>query len=68
MDYFTFHVENKNGIYLMKGNTVATGKSSDKIWQDHIHYYVYKLSDEGITQGVWSSAECKGFYLGEIIK
>ena len=47
---------------------IATGKTGDKQWQDHVYYYLYKLSDLGITKGVWSSTECKGLYLGEVLK
>lgn len=68
LSHFTFHQKIQNGIYLMKGTLIANGKTNNENWQDSIHYYVYKLTPNGMTQGVWSSTQCKGLYLGTVIK
>ncbi len=64
LDQFTFQEQKINGLYFMQGSLQATGKYLGKPWQDKISYYVYKLTEEGQTQGVWSSGTCKGWYLG----
>lgn len=64
LDNPTFHMQKKQGIYLIHGDIWASGKTKNVPWHDHIYYYAYKLSEAGITQGVWSSNECKGRYIG----
>jgi hypothetical protein len=65
---FTFHQELHQGIFFMNGTLLASGIDDKQNWQTKISYYVYKLSPNGITNGVWSSKECKGLYKGEVIK
>lgn len=64
LSHFTLHQTINNGIYFMNGTLFANGKRNGKDWHDIIHYYVYKLTPNGMTQGVWSSQQCKGLYLG----
>ena len=67
LTHFTFKSLIKNGIYFMQGTVDASGMGNSGSWNEQIHYYVYKLTEKGITYGVWSSAECKGLYRGEPI-
>lgn len=69
LDHFTFQEQIQAGIYFMQGTVLAHGKTAEgKDWEDNIRYYVYKLTEKGITQGVWSSGQCKGLYLGQVVK
>ena len=69
LDHFTFEEQIKYGMYFMQGTVIAHGKTeSGKNWQDLIHYYVYKLTKNGVTRGVWSSQTCKGLYIGKVIE
>jgi len=68
LNNFTFHQQIKNGIYFMQGSLHARGITDGKEWDDEINYYVYKLTEDGITRGVWNSQKCKGLYLGQVIK
>ena len=68
LNHFTFQERVKDGLYFMQGTVLAMGHSREHKWHDTIHYYVYKLTENGITQGVWSSEKCKGLYVGEIVK
>lgn len=67
LDHPQFHLKKENGIYLIHGSFVATGKTNNQVWKDHIHYYLYKLTDLGVTRGVWSTNKCKGLYKGIVI-
>lgn len=66
LDHAQFHQKKENGVYLIQGSFLATGKNNNRQWSDTIHYYLYKLSDLGVTRGVWSSNECKGLYIGKV--
>lgn len=66
LDNFTFNTAKKQGIYFLQGNLRARGNYQGKPWEDHITYYCYKLSEYGLTRGVWVSSECKGFFLGKV--
>jgi hypothetical protein len=68
LDRGTFHLKKTHHVYLLHGDFWATGKTNDVSWQDHIYWYATKLTEAGITRGVWSSNECKGFYTGIAIK
>ena len=63
---FTFKQHIQNGIYFMQGTLLASGVTGGKRWHDPIKYYVYKLTEDGVTRGVWSSEKCKGLYVGRI--
>lgn len=64
---FTFHQNNKDGVYFMYGTLLATGITNGSSWQDQIKYLVYKLTDAGKTYGVWTTPDCKGLYEGEVV-
>lgn len=64
----SFKVEKVDNVYLIYGHYHAQGKSSKIIWEDLIHYYLYKFSEAGITKGIWYTNECKGLYEGIAIK
>ncbi len=68
LDHATFSEVKKHGLYFMTGELMAHGKTHKKLWNDRIHYYLYKLTENGKTQGVWRTRECKGLYTGVIIK
>jgi hypothetical protein len=68
LDHATFSEVKKNGLYFMSGELMAHGKTHNKSWNDHIYYHLYKLTENGKTQGVWRTMECKGLYTGVIIK
>lgn len=68
LDRATFHIKQEHGIYLIHGDFWASGKSNGRAWEDHIYYYISKLTEAGKSYGVWSSDKCKGFYLGIAIK
>lgn len=68
LDRAKFYMEQKHGVYLIHGDFWASGKSNGKSWQDHIYFYLTKLSEAGIGHGVWSSDKCKGYYLGVAVK
>lgn len=65
---FTFNQHVKDGVYFMYGTVMASGTSNTRPWQDQIKYFVYKLTENGDTYGVWTTPECKGFYKGVIVK
>jgi hypothetical protein len=67
LDQATFQQKKENGIYIIQGSFRATGHTNNHKWEDTIHYYLYKLTDLGITRGVWSSNRCKGYYIGKVI-
>ena len=67
LDKFTFNSRTNNGIYLMVGTLRARGQFKNIPWEDHIHYYVYKLSEYGLTKGIWSSGDCKGYLIGKVV-
>lgn len=67
LDHATFREEKKYGIYFINGDLLSHGKTGDVKWNDHIYYYLYKLTKYGLTQGVWSTNKCKGLYTGMII-
>lgn len=64
----TFSMTVQQGVYFMQGDVWASGTTNHVKWQDHIVYHVYKLTEAGVTRGIWSSPECKGLYLGMAIK
>ena len=68
LDSVFFNVDKIDGIYLIHGSIVARGNSKGIQWQELIHYYLYKLSEAGITKGVWYSKNCKGLYRGIALK
>lgn len=55
-----------HGIYFIDGDFWASGKTKNIEWQDHIYYYLYKLTEHDTAKGVWSSRDCKGLYKGYI--
>jgi hypothetical protein len=63
-----FHIKKENGVFLIQGSFQATGQTNNQKWEDTIHYYLYKLTDLGITRGVWSSKQCKGLYVGKVLE
>lgn len=67
LDQFTFHNKKIAGISFMEGSLRARGHTQKTNWEDHLRYYVYKLSEYGLTRGVWQSKECKGFFVGRFI-
>ena len=68
LDHATFNEEKKHGVYFITGDLMAHGKAGSVNWNDHIHYYLYKLTENGLTQGVWRTKECKGFYTGVVVE
>lgn len=68
LDHATFAEKEKNGLYFITGDLIAHGKTNGISWQDHIYYYLYKLTANGLTQGVWQTSECKGWYQGIVVK
>lgn len=67
LDHFTFNSKKIAGISFIEGSLRARGETQKTKWEDHLHYYVYKLSEYGLTRGVWQSKECKGFFVGKAI-
>jgi hypothetical protein len=63
---FTFKQHIQDGIYFMQGTLLASGIIDGKKWQWPIKYYVYKLTENGVTRGAWSSEQCKGLYVGRV--
>lgn len=59
----TFHEDKMNDMYLIHGDLFA----SQKTWQEHIYYFLYKFSEAGITRGIWFTNDCRGLYHGMII-
>lgn len=63
-----YTVDKVDGIYLIQGSFVAGGKQDNKPWQETIHYFLFKKSEYGFTQGVWYTDNCKGLYRGTLVK
>lgn len=63
-----FKMDKVNNVYLMHGDFLATAKTGQKTWQDHIYYFVYKFTESGVTEGIWYTGQCKGLYKGIAIK
>ena len=61
-------VDEAGGIYLVHGKLVANGISGRTRWRDRIDFYLYKLTAQGITRGVWSTPECKGLYRAVVVE
>ncbi|KTC98791.1 hypothetical protein Lgee_1480 [Legionella geestiana] len=61
-------VDEAGGIYLVHGKLVASGTSGRTRWRDSIDFYLYKLTEQGITRGVWSTPECKGLYRAVVVE
>jgi hypothetical protein len=59
-----FNVEKTDNIYLIHGSFLASGQDRDKLWQEKIHYFLFKKSEYGLTQGIWYTKYCKGLYRG----
>ena len=68
LDRATFKLNHVRGVYLITGDFWATGQSNHVTWQDHIYYHLYKLTESGETRGVWSTNECKGLYVGVVVR
>ncbi|MDX1836995.1 hypothetical protein DIZ81_04825 [Legionella taurinensis] len=68
LDQATFHVRAINDFYFMQGELRARGMSRGKVWEDRIHYYLFKRGQRGVTKGMWSTNECKGRYQGIVLK
>ncbi|WP_454785276.1 hypothetical protein [Legionella sp. WA2024007413] len=60
----SFNIDKVDGIYLLHGSLIASRTTATTSWHDRIDYFLYKRSESGITQGVWYSDQCKGFYKG----
>ncbi len=67
LDQGTFQEKKNLGLYFVTGELRSRGKTGNAEWEDHIHYYFYKLTEYGVTQGVWSTGKCKGLYTGVLI-
>lgn len=67
LDQATYRVKAINDFYFMQGEFRARGMSRGKAWEDRIHYYVFKRGRRGVTQGMWSTNECKGLYRGVVL-
>jgi hypothetical protein len=67
LDHATFHEEKRHGLYFISGDLIAHGRTENINWDDHIYYYLYKLTENGLTQGVWRTKECKGLYAGVVV-
>lgn len=67
LDKFSFDSKLSDGIYFLTGNFRARGQFKNIPWEDHVHYYAYKLSEYGLTKGVWSSGDCKGYFIGQVV-
>lgn len=59
-----FKVDKVDGIYLIHGSFLASGKYNKQSWQETIHYFLFKRSPSGVTQGIWYTPYCKGLYRG----
>lgn len=68
LDHATFHEEKKQGLYFITGDLLSHGKTENINWDDHIYFYLYKLTEDGLTQGMWRTNECKGLYTGMVVK
>lgn len=68
LDQATFHVRAIDDFYFMQGELRARGISRGKVWEDRIHYYLFKRGQRGVTKGMWSTNECKGLYRGIALK
>ena len=60
LDRATFHENKINSVYLIHGDLWASKNS----WQEHIYYFLYKFSENGITRGIWYTDDCQGLYRG----
>ncbi len=67
LDQAEFAIKKVNGVYLINGSFRSRGKMNNQQWEEHIQYYLYKLTEYGMTQGVWSSKDCKGLYVGKVV-
>lgn len=67
LDHASFHIDKVEGVYLIHGLFLATGKSKGVQWKEYIYYYLYKFSEMGITKGIWYTNNCKGLYKGIVI-
>ena len=63
-----YTVDKVDGIYLIHGSFLASGKQKNKPWQETIHYFLFKKNEYGLTQGVWYTHSCKGLYRGTLVK
>lgn len=67
LDQAKFAIKKLNGVYLINGSFRSRGRMNNQKWEERIHYYLYKLTEFGLTQGVWSSKACKGLYRGKVV-
>jgi len=68
LDHSVFHIDKVGNVFLIYGDITATGNTRDKPWHDRLHYYAYKFTEAGVTEGIWYSDKCKGLYKGIAIK
>jgi len=62
-----FNIDKVNNIYLIHGDFLATSKLIQPTWQERIYYFLYKWSENGVTEGIWYTDKCKGLYKGVAI-
>ena len=62
----TFNIDHVGKVYLMHGEITAIGKQNK--WHDHIHYFLYKDTEDGVTKGIWYTNKCKGQYTGIVLR
>lgn len=67
LDHPIFNIDKVESVYLIHGSLIATGKTANKWWHDHLYYFAYKYTEAGDTKGVWYSSKCKGLYKGTAI-
>lgn len=63
LDKASFHQLKISGIYVIYGDLLASRpQKSDVTWK--INYFLYKFTEDGITNGIWYTPGCLGVYTG----
>ena len=63
--YLSYKTQQKEGLYFNIVNAIVSGKdSAGKKWSTPMKLYEQTLTPVDVTYTVWSTADCKGTFLG----
>lgn len=63
-----FMVDKVDNIYLIHGSFLVSGQGKKGTWNEKLHYFLFKKTEYGTTQGVWYTSDCKGLYRGQLVR
>lgn len=63
--YLSYKTIEKDNLYFNIVNATVSGKDKNKkAWSENMKLYEQTLTPVGVTYTVWSTASCKGTFLG----